>query len=116
MSGLTRALTAATVAATILGVSPAQAHETRAALDPALVAGRGASVSFAEQEAENAVHTGELLSAGATGDIASYDPDRRGDEQRAAYTLPAEASGRDAVRLERGDYVEFTLTRPTNAI
>ena len=61
-------------------------------------------------------HTGELLSARATGDIASYDPDRRGDEQRAAYTLTGEASGRDAVRLDRGEHVEFTLTRPTNAI
>ena len=73
-------------------------------------------MAFAEQEAENAATTGERLSASATGDIASYDPDRRGDEQRAAYTLTGEASGRDAVRLDRGEHVEFTLTRPTNAI
>jgi hypothetical protein len=115
MSGLGRVL-AAVVAATAVSAAPAQARETRAALDPALVEGRGASVSFAEQEAENAVHTGELLSASATGDIASYDPDRRGTEQRAAYTLSGEASGRDAVRLDPGEYVEFTLTRATNAI
>jgi hypothetical protein len=116
MSVLARTLTSVTLAATLLAAGPAQAQETRAALDPALVEGRGATVNFAEQEAENAVHTGELLSASATGDIASYDPDRRGSEQRAAYTLSAEASGRDAVRLEPGEYVEFTLTRDANAI
>jgi hypothetical protein len=116
MSGLARVLAAAAAAVTVLGAVPAQAQETRAALDPALVEGRGAAVSFAEQEAENAVHTGELLSASADGDIASYDPDRRGNEQRAAYTLSGEASGRDAVRLDRGEHVEFTLTRAANAI
>ena len=116
----------ATAAATV-AITPARAQpepapsgpsprETRAALDPALVEGRGATVAFAEQEAEFAVHTGELLSASASGDIALYTPDRRGTEQRAAYTLSAEASGRDAVRLDRGEYVEFTLTRPANAI
>lgn len=111
-----------TLAAAAAAVTPAQAapapapRETRAALDPALVEGRGATVAFAEQEAEFAVHTGEPLSAAATGDIALYTPDRRGTEQRAAYTLTAEASGRDAVRLDRGEHVEFTLTRPANAI
>ena len=116
MSGLARAVTAVSVALTLLSVGPAQAQETRAALDPTLVEGRGAIVGFAEQEAENAVHTGELLSASATGDIASYDPDRRGSEQRAAYTLSGEASGRDGVRLDPGEHVEFTLTRDANAI
>jgi hypothetical protein len=113
-----RALGCAVVALAMAvgGAGSAQAQETRAALDPALVQGRGAYVPFAEQEAENAATTGERLSAGSTGDIASYDPDRRGDEQRAAYTLTGEASGRDAVRLDRGEHVEFTLTRPTNAI
>jgi hypothetical protein len=114
--GLGRALVVAAIVVAAGGVGTAQARETRAALDPALVDGRGADVAFAEQEAENAVTTGELLSASATGDIASYDPDRRGSEQRAAYTLTAEASGRDAVRLDRGEYVEFTLTRDANAI
>ena len=110
-----RALTTAALLAT-MATTGAQAQETRAALDPALVAVRGATVPFAEQEAENAVATGERLSASATGDIASYDPDRRGSEQRAAYTLAGEASGRDAVRLDRGEHVEFTLTRAANAI
>jgi hypothetical protein len=116
MLDLARALTTVTLAMTVLSAGPAQAQETRAGLDPSLVEGRGATVRFAEQEAENAVHTGELLSASATGDIASYDPDRRGTEQRAAYTLAAEASGRDAVRLDPGEYVEFRLTRDANAI
>src|SRR5215218_1093407 len=116
MFSLARALVGLTLVATIPGAATAQAQETRAGLDPALVHGRGADVPFAEQEAENAVHTGELLSATATGDIASYDPDRRGSEQRAAYTLASEASGRDAVRLDRGEYVEFRLTRDANAL
>jgi hypothetical protein len=72
---------------------------TRAALDPALVAGRGATVAFAEQEAENAATTGTVIG-----------PDR------TAYTLAAEASGRRAVRLAPGQYVEFTLPGAANAI
>ena len=72
---------------------------TRAGLDPSLVRGRGAKVAFVEQEAENAVGNGEVISG------------------REAYTLPAEASGRSAVRLDRaGEYVEFTLTGTTNAL
>ncbi|RZS66143.1 pectate lyase-like protein [Agromyces ramosus] len=72
---------------------------TRAALDPALVAGRGADVGFLEQEAENAATNGEVIG-----------PDR------TAYTLPAEASGRTAVRLDPGEHVEFTLPATANAI
>ena len=71
---------------------------TRAALDPALVAGRGASVAFLEQEAENATTNGEIIAG------------------RDAYTLPAEASGRRAVKLTPGQYVEFTLPADANAI
>jgi hypothetical protein len=72
---------------------------TRAALDPSLVAGRGADVDFAEQEAENATTNGVAIG-----------PDR------TAYTLPAEASGRKAVKLTPGQYVEFTLPGAANAI
>jgi hypothetical protein len=72
---------------------------TRAALDPSLVTGRGASVDFAEQEAENAATNGSIIG-----------PDR------SAYTLPAEASGRKAVKLTPGQYVEFTLPSAANAI
>lgn len=101
-------MTAAVVVA-VVGAQPAIASqnppastgvETVAALPPHLTAGRGATVPFVEQEAENAATNGEIIG-----------PDRR------AYTLPSEASGRRAVRLDTaGEYVEFTLTRPANSI
>jgi hypothetical protein len=72
---------------------------TRAALDPALTAGRGADVPFLEQEAERAVTSGTVIGPG-----------------RDAYTLPAEASGRSAVSLAPGQWVEFTLPRAANAV
>ncbi|MET4924960.1 glycosyl hydrolase family 28-related protein [Streptomyces sp. PSRA5] len=72
---------------------------TRAALDPALVSGRGARVGFAEQEAENVATNGAVIG-----------PDR------TAYTLPSEASGRTAVKLAPEQYVEFTLPSAANAI
>jgi hypothetical protein len=81
------------------GATPRATPVTRAALDPALVTGRGATVPFAEQEAEKAVTSGAVIG-----------PDR------TAYTLPAEASGRSAVRLTPGQYVEFTLPKAANAI
>jgi hypothetical protein len=75
-------------------------HGTVAAIDPALTAGRGASVDFVEQEAENAATNGTVIGFDTT-----------------AYRLAAEASGRSAVELTSpGQYVEFTLTRPANAI
>jgi hypothetical protein len=76
------------------------ARETVAALDPALTEGRGAAVSFVEQEAENAATTGAVIGFDTT-----------------AYTLAAEASGRQAVQLtSAGEFVEFTLTRAANAV
>ncbi|MGW7303662.1 glycosyl hydrolase family 28-related protein [Streptomyces sp. NPDC054829] len=72
---------------------------TRAALDPKLVAGRGAEVPFDEQEAENATTNGRVIG-----------PDR------TPYTLPSEASGRTAVQLKPGQHVEFVLPRAANAI
>ncbi|MEV4695704.1 glycosyl hydrolase family 28-related protein [Micromonospora echinospora] len=72
---------------------------TRAGLDPALVAGRGATVDYVEQEAEHGRTTGVVIG-----------PDR------SAYALAGEASGRRAVRLLPGQYVELTLPRPTNAL
>ena len=83
----------------LAGVTASGPVVTRAALDPALVAGRGARVDFLEQEAENAATNGTIIG-----------PDR------TAYTLPAEASGRTAVKLTPGQYVEFTLPSPANAI
>ncbi len=81
------------------GVDGSTPVVTRAALDPALVAGRGATVDFAEQEAENATTDGVVIG-----------PDR------TAYTLPSEASGRTAVKLTPGQYVEFTLPKAANWI
>lgn len=72
---------------------------TRAGLDPALVAGRGADVDFDEQEAENVTTNGTVIG-----------PDR------TPYTLASEASGRKAVRLTPGQYVEFVLPRAANAL
>ncbi|WP_327116107.1 mycodextranase [Streptomyces sp. NBC_01341] len=79
--------------------APSAPVVTRAGLDPALVAGRGAEVPFAEQEAENAATNGTVIG-----------PDR------AAYSLPAEASGRKAVRLVPGEHVEFRLPKAADAI
>ncbi|MEU5942816.1 glycosyl hydrolase family 28-related protein [Micromonospora sp. NPDC047548] len=84
--------------AVVVSAAPAPVV-TRAALDPSLVAGRGASVGFVEQEAEYAATNGTVIG-----------PDR------SAYTLPAEASGRRAVKLTAGQYVEFTLPSAANAI
>ena len=103
-----RILAAALVAAALL-VPPGAATAgpprgpapvvTRAGLDPALVAGRGATVDYVEQEAEHGRTTGAVIG-----------PDR------SAYTLAGEASGRRAVRLLPGQYVELTLPRPANAL
>src|SRR3954452_20511196 len=96
-----RSVAFAVAAIVVLG-APAGAAATpvtRAALDPALVSGRGATVDFAEQEGENARTDGTVIG-----------PDR------SAYTLPAEASGRRAVRLSAGQSVAFTLPRAANAI
>jgi hypothetical protein len=100
-------VTVATGTLTLTGAGAAHAGSapatptavTRAALDPSLVYGRGASVDFKEQEAENAVTDGTVIGPSTT-----------------AYTLPAEASGRSAVTLAPGQYVEFTLPAATNAI
>ncbi|MFG3282421.1 discoidin domain-containing protein [Streptomyces sp. NPDC048111] len=71
-----------------------------APLSPLAVAGRGATVPFTELEAEAAATNGTVIG-----------PDR------TYTTLPSEASGRSAVKLSgAGQYVEFTLTKPANAV
>src|SRR4051794_25368317 len=97
----TRLLLATILVALGSACAPAAAatRVTRAGLDPALVAGRGAPVDFAEQEAEGAATDGTVIG-----------PDR------SAYTLPAEASGRKAVRLAPGQSVAFRLPKKVNAI
>ena len=80
----------------VAGAATAQASVapvvTRAAIAPSLTAGRGANVPFVEQEAENAVTNGTIIGPSTQ-----------------AYTLAAEASGRSAVSLAPGQYVQFTL-------
>jgi hypothetical protein len=99
VASLTLGVLAVTPAAYAAKPSSPPPVVTRAALDPALVAGRGADVAFLEQEAENAVTNGTIIGP-----------------SRDAYALEAEASGRKAVRLTPGQYVEFTLPAATNAI
>ncbi|MFI7340924.1 glycosyl hydrolase family 28-related protein [Streptomyces sp. NPDC050085] len=99
-TGITFALVLPAGASTTAPDGPAaRPAVTRAALDPALVAGRGADVPFVEQEAEKAVTDGTVIG-----------PDR------TTYTLASEASGRSAVKLRPGQYVEFTLPRAANAV
>lgn len=66
---------------------------------PSLPGGPGAAVPFTEYEAENARTNGKVLAA-----------------SRAYTQLAAEASGRRAVSLQAGDYVEFVLAKPANAV
>ncbi|MCX4387405.1 discoidin domain-containing protein [Micromonospora peucetia] len=88
--------TSLTVVALTSTATPAQA----AGLSPFDIPGRGATVPFVEHEAEEVAHTGTRIG-----------PDRR------YGTLPSEASGREAVTLDAvGEYVEFTLTAPANAV
>ncbi|WP_157244933.1 right-handed parallel beta-helix repeat-containing protein [Nonomuraea typhae] len=65
----------------------------------AALAVRGATVPYTEYEAEAGSTNGTVIG-----------PDR------TYRTLPSEASGRRAVRLEQGRHVEFTLTKPANSI
>ncbi|GAA0803447.1 glycosyl hydrolase family 28-related protein [Spirilliplanes yamanashiensis] len=94
-------LLAAALAATALTVSAWSAAPPRASAGSAgTVAGRGAAVPFVEHEAEDAATTGTVLAPG-----------------RRYGTLAAEASGRRAVVLDApGEYVEFTLTAPADAV
>ncbi|MEV0718553.1 discoidin domain-containing protein [Asanoa sp. NPDC050611] len=90
------ALLATGIGVVTLSATPAAA----AGLSPFDIAGRGATVPFVEHEAEEVAHTGTKI--GPT---------------RFYGQLPAEASGREAVTLDAvGEYVEFTLTAPANAV
>src|SRR3569833_227185 len=82
------------------GVLAAATSMTVAAVPAAQLHGRGATVPFTEYEAENACFTGTLIGP-----------------SRALYSIAAEASRRRAVRLDRtGQFVEFTLAKPANAV
>src|SRR6187551_2738374 len=91
-------LTAAAAATAVITGSAGPA--AAAGLSPFDIAGRGATVPFVEQEAENAATNGTK-----TGTSRYYGQ------------LSSEASGREAVTLDAaGEYVEFTLTKPANAV
>jgi hypothetical protein len=92
-------LSVASASTATAALAPAVPAVTRAAIDPSLVSGRGADLGFVEQEAEKAVTNGTIIGPSTT-----------------AYTLAAEASGRSAVSLTPGQYVEFTLPKAANAI
>ncbi|MCX4623704.1 discoidin domain-containing protein [Streptomyces albogriseolus] len=83
------AATAVALAAGLLvAVDPAPAH-----------AAAGATLPFTSVEAESAAHTGSRIG-----------PDH------TQGTLASEASGRQAVRLDAGERVEFTVPRAANAV
>jgi hypothetical protein len=93
----TLAAVLAAAVTTVIWQSPAA---QAAGLSPFDVAGRGATVPFTEIEAEKAATNGT-----STGTDRTYG------------TLSSEASGREAVTLDAaGEYVEFTLTKPANAV
>jgi len=102
VAGAAVAALAATLTAT--AVSAQRAEDATAAPDPLRTtadapAGVGADVPFTEYEAEAADTTGTVIGPDYTqGSVAS------------------EASGREAVQLAAGQYVEFTLTGAANAL
>ena len=68
--------------------------------DTTALATQGATLPYTEYEAENAATNGTIIGPNYT-----------------YLTLPSEASGREAVQLtSQGQYVEFTLTQPANAV
>jgi hypothetical protein len=102
-SGLIRRLIAVLLIVSSLwnvALSKQPSAATVVALDPRVTAGVGSPLEFVEYEAENGTTNGRIVG-----------PDR-------TFTkLASEASGRRAVLLEgQGDYVEFTLSAPANAL
>ncbi|GAB3999477.1 hypothetical protein GCM10029992_28360 [Glycomyces albus] len=94
------AVGAAALTATAVATAEEPADGADGAMSPFDVEDRGADVPFVEHEAEEAATDGTLIG-----------PDS------AYLSLPGEASGRQAVTLDAvGEYVEFTLTEPANAM
>jgi hypothetical protein len=102
-SGFLWGLIAAALTALSLGSVASSGQPSAAtvvALDPGVTAGVGAPLDFTEYEAENGATNGRIVG-----------PDR------SFGTLASEASGRRAVLLQGpGDYVEFRLSAPANAL
>ena len=80
-----------------VAVSASPPSPLRSAL--AVPSGTGASVPFTEYEAEAASTNGSVIGPDYT-----------------QATVASEASGREAVKLASGQYVEFTLTAAANAV
>lgn len=94
------AVTLAVAACGAAVATTAKAEDTPSGVTASDITDRGAAVPFVELEAERAVTNGSVI-----GPDSSY------------ATLPAEASGRQAVTLDAvGEYVEFTLTEPASAV
>ncbi len=101
-----RLVAAAAVCATAFALAaPAQAvgltsHAAAVKRPAAVTGGQGATVPFTTYEAENAATNGTVVGPDYT-----------------QGTVASEASGRKAVQLSgQGQYVEFTLTAPANAV
>jgi hypothetical protein len=92
-------MTAFPVDAVSQGAPAARPAASSAAMSPFDVQARGATVPFTEYEAESTDHTGSVIGPDLT-----------------QGSLASEASGRQAVQLAQGQYVEFTLTAPANAV
>src|SRR5260370_9269727 len=102
LRGAAALLLAPLAALATMGSGAASAGQTSprvtvAAIDPSLVTGRGAQLGIVEQEAENAVTNGTTL---------AFDT--------SAYSLAAEASVRQAVKLPPAQYVAFPLPHRAN--
>jgi hypothetical protein len=88
------------------------------------MASRGATLSYIKYQAENAATNGRpMASRGATLSYIEYQAENAATNgtvigpDRTFTQLASEASGRKAVQLKaRGQYVEFTLTQPANAM
>jgi hypothetical protein len=98
---------AAALATSAVLAAPALASHTLARTIPTLpgtalplpsAGGAGAAVPFTEYEAENAHTNGKTLAG------------------NAFLSIAAEASGRKAVSLKAGQYVDFVLAKPANAV
>jgi hypothetical protein len=91
----------ASAAAASAAPAPAAAKDPgNSQVTPTSDGARGADVPFTEYAAVKAQQTGTVIGP-----------------NHNLYTLPAEAVGRSAVTLNRaGQYVEFTLVRPANAV
>ncbi len=110
----TRSLTTGVVLATFVALaSSAGAAVAKAAPEPAAAGNPGASQVIPTSDGNRGANVPftEYAAVKAQGNGTAIGPSYN------LYTLPAEAVGRTAVTLNgAGQYVEFTLARPANAV